>query len=434
MNDRLVTLFGAAASLLVVIALLLPPGEMRLANSSRPTTTDRGEQGLQGLKTWLDANHMPSLSLRRRYTSLQVDPRFADSGNLIVVSVPQTTQPSRGELEALAEWIMQGNFILLLEAKNDRPAWSLGSGNDVETIPRALGFSLAGGKADVKTVDNADARRERSAQDLYEAGSALLGDDRQTVTLKPAFTHPVLEHVGSVSTFRSLIHDDPDITLTGIAGARQALPLLQRDASQGFALWAFRSGVGGGWVSSHPDLFGNVTLGLADNARLFANLAESVLGEHGYIIFDDMHFGVSDLYDPENFFSDPRLRTTLMLLGVLWVAYVFGYSNRLAPPAHTHRPARASDFVEAMAGFFARRLNAGAAARGILEHFYAEIRGFYRMTDVRTPVGTLLRNNSAVRDGDIRDLEELARNIGNNRNIDLIRLTRTIDRIKRTLQ
>jgi hypothetical protein len=50
MNDRLVTLLGAAAALLIVIALVFPHGEMTLANVSKPTTIDRGEQGLQGLK------------------------------------------------------------------------------------------------------------------------------------------------------------------------------------------------------------------------------------------------------------------------------------------------------------------------------------------------------------------------------------------------
>jgi hypothetical protein len=432
MNDRLVTLLGAAAALLIVIALLFPHGEMTLANVSKPTTIDRGEQGLQGLKDWLDANRMRTLSLRRRYTALQVDPRLPVSGNLIVISAPQMTQPSRRELDALAEWIMQGNFVVLLEARNDRPAWSLFSRSDAGAVARALGVTLAAVR---KSVAGAGTRREMSTPDLRPAAAALRGDERQAVSLKPAFAYPLLQHVDSVSTFRSIIHDDPDVSLRGAAGgARQALPLLKRDAQAGFALWEFRSGAGGGWVSSHPDLFGNVTLGLADNARLFANLAGSVLAHDGYIIFDDLHFGVSDLYDPDNFFSDPRLHHTLLWFGVLWLAYVFGYSNRVAPPVRKHVAPRARDFVEAMAGFFARRLNAAAVARAILEHFHADVRGFYRVTDSRAPIGSLLRNDARVRDGDIRELETLARSVDAKRGLDLIRLTRTIDRIKRTLQ
>jgi hypothetical protein len=199
------------------------------------------------------------------------------------------------------------------------------------------------------------------------------------------------------------------------------------------ALWEFRAGAGGGWISSHPDLFGNVTLGLADNARLFANLAASALGEDGHIIFDDMHFGVSDLYDPDNFFRDPRLHNTLLFLGLFWLLYLFGYSNRLAPPAQRDVPPRASEFVEAMAGFFARRLNTSAVGRGILEHFYSDMRGRYRVSDPHTPVWELLRNTSTVRKGDIQILEQLAHHIGNHSKINLIRLTRIIDRIKRTL-
>jgi len=433
MNDRLITLFGGVASLLIVIALLLPPRQMTLTNDSRPTTTDRGVHGLQGLKTWLDHNRIPNISLRRRYTSLQLDTRLADSGNLIIISIPQTTEPSRAELDALEDWIVQGNFALLLGAKNDRPAWSLLSGNDLDSIPAALGFEFTSASTE-QPGDESETGQEPLSVNIYEASSVLLGEVRQAVSLEPAFTHPLLENVASVATFRSLIHDDPDTTPTGISGTRQVLPLLQRDDLPGFALWEFRAGAGGGWISAHPDMFGNITLGLADNARLFANLVASELGEDGHVIFDDMHFGVSDLYDPENFFSDPRLHNTLLFLGLFWLVYLFGYSNRLAPPIEQQQHPRASDFVEAMAGFFARRLNTSATSRGILDYFYTDIRSIHRVSDPQAPVWDLLRNTSTVRERDIQALEQLEYNTVNKRNINLTRLVRTIDRIKRTLQ
>jgi hypothetical protein len=433
MNDRLITLFGGIASLLIVIALLLPPGQMTPANHSRPTTTDRGMHGLQGLKTWLDHNHIPNISLRRRYTSLQLDTRLADSGNLIIISIPQTTEPSRAELDALEDWVVQGNFALLLGARNDRPAWSLLSGNGLDSIPAALGFEFTSASVE-QPADESETRQEPLSVNIYEASSVLLGEDRQAVSLEPAFTHPLLENVASIATFRSLIHDDPDTTPTGNSGTRQVLPLLQRDDLPGFALWEFRAGAGGGWISAHPDLFGNITLGLADNARLFANLVAAELGEDGHVIFDDMHFGVSDLYDPKNFFSDPRLHNTLLFLGLFWLVYLFGYSNRLAPPTEQQQHPRASDFVEAMAGFFARRLNTSATGRGILDHFYTDIRSIYRVSDTNIPVWDLLRNTATVRERDIQALELLEYKIGNERKINLTRLVRTIDRIKRTLQ
>lgn len=432
MNDRLITLFGGVASLVIVIALLLPPNEMTRANDSRPTTTDRGVHGLQGLKTWLDHEHIPNISLRHRYTSLQIDTRLADHGNLIIISIPQITAPSRAELDALSNWLAQGNFALLLAARNDRPAWSLASGNDLESIPVALGLEFTP-PSTAEAGDEAENGEASLSANLHEAGAVLLGEDRQALTLEAVFDHPVLEQVGSVATYRSLIHDAPQTTLAGVYGPRQTLPLLRRNDPPGVALWEFRAGAGGGWISSHPDLFGNVTLGLADNARLFANLAASARGEDGHIIFDDMHFGVSDLYDPDNFFRDPRLHNTLLFLGLFWLLYLFGYSNRLAPPAQRDVPPRASEFVEAMAGFFARRLNTSAVGRGILEHFYSDMRGRYRVSDPHTPVWELLRNTSTVRKGDIQTLEQLAHHIGNHSKINLIRLTRIIDRIKRTL-
>ena len=433
MNDRLITLFGGMASLLIVIALLLPPRQMTLANDSRPTTTDRGVHGLQGLKTWLDHNHIPNISLRRRYTSLQLDTRLADSGNLIIISIPQTTAPSRAELDALEDWVIQGNLVLLLAAINDRPAWSLLSGNHVDSIAAALGFEFTSASGE-QPDDESAVQQDPLSINLYEVGSLLLDEDRQAVALEPTFVHPLLENVDAVATFRSRIFDDPDTTPTGNAGARQLLPLLQRDDLHGFGLWEFRAGTGGGWISTHPDLFGNVTLGLADNARLFANLVTSERGEDGHVIFDDMHFGVSDLYDPENFFSDPRLHNTLLFLGLFWMLYLFGYSNRLAPPTEQQQHPRASDFVEAMAGFFARRLNTSATSRSILDHFYTDIRNSYRLADPQAPVWELLRNTATVRESDIQVLEQLEYSTVNKRKINLTRLVRTIDRIKRTLQ
>jgi hypothetical protein len=432
MNDRLISLFGGIAALLIIIALLLPPRELTLENDSRPTTTDRGIHGLQGLRTWLDHNRIPSISLRRRYTSLQIDPRLSDSGNLIVISIPQTTEPSRAELDALADWIVQGNHVLLLGAISDRPPWSLAGGNALESLPRALGFELTSPSTG-EAGGEAGSEEESLSANLHEAGAVLLGEDRQTLSLEPVFDHPLLEQVGSVATYRSLIHDAPQTILAGVHGPRQALLLLRRDDPPGAALWEFRAGGGGGWFSSHPDLFGNVTLGLADNARLFAHMAASALGEDGHIIFDDMHFGVSDLYDPDNFFRDPRLHNTLLFLGLFWLLYLFGYSNRLAPPTQRDAPPRASEFVEAMAGFFARRMNSVAAGRKILEHFHSDIRSRYRAADPRTPARELLRNASTVREGDLRDLDRLEHHIAHNRKTSLLRLTRTIDRITRTL-
>jgi hypothetical protein len=433
MNDRLITLAGGIAALLIVIALLLPPDSMTPANDSRPTTTDRGIYGLQGLKTWMDQNHIPAISLRRRYSSLQLDTRLADSGNLIIISIPQTTTSSRVELDALADWIAQGNFILLLAAVNDRPDWSFQGDHDLASLPAVLGLDFTS-EAEEQSADEQETTQEPLSINIYDASSVLLGEDRRALSVNPAFTHPAMQGVGSIATFRSLLYDAADTIVTGVSADRKLLPLLLRDNRTEIVLWEFRAGGGGGWISSHPDLFGNITLGQADNARLFSNLLAAELGADGYVIFDDMHFGISDLYDPDNFFSDPRLHNTLLFLGLFWLVYLIGYSNRLAPPGEKQQAPRASDFVEAMAGFFARRLTTSATGRGMLDHFYADIRNLYRCTDPHTPVRELLRSNSMVRETDIQALDQLEHKIGNKQKINLTRLTRIIDRIKRTLQ
>jgi len=431
MNDRAVTLVGGLISMVFIIGLLLPQGGPDLDDLSLPTTADRGPLGLYGLKAWLVNNGVPAMSLRTRYQSLAFDPELAGSGNLIIINQPAVTQPGQLELDALNGWLSEGNYALILSARQDLPDWvKIGRSRD-QPVLEALDLEFYTLEDDDPEDKEGESRLRR---DLAAARDVLTGGDRQPATLVPALAFPLLKDVESISSHRSTIFDQPSIDLGGATGSRYTLPLLARTGAEGYAFWEFRHGDGGGWVSSHPDLFGNVTLGQADNARFFNNIIDRALGEEGTVIFDDMHLGLSDLYDADNFFSDPRLHNTLWFIGLFWLVYLMGYSNRLAPVKARVNRAGSIEFVEAMAGYFARRITPLKVGRNLLEQFHTEVRNFYRQPHSELPVTRLLRSYSPVREKDIRALDTLTQKIDHHQTVNLIQLSRTLDRIKRMMK
>jgi len=433
MNDRVITLAGGLISVILIVGLLLPQDGPNLEDMSLPTSEDRGSLGLYGLKTWLKSNGVPGKSLRTRYQSLLIDPDLTDSGNLIIINQPVITAPDRAELEALADWLSEGNYALILTARQDLPDWVKIRISHGQPVLAALGLEFNAREDDSQKTDDPE-NENPAGKDLSIARAVLTEEDRQPSTLVPVLTHPLLNGVESISSYRSIIFDRPPITLDGATGSRYTLPLLTRTEGEGYAFWEFRHGNGGGWVSSQPDLFGNITLGLADNARFFNNIINRALSEDGSVIFDDMHLGLSDLYDANNFFHDPRLHNTLWIIGLFWLVYLLGYSNRLAPVKQSSGFTGSIEFVEAMAGYFARRTKPLHISRRLLEQFQVEVKHFYRQPHATGPVTQLLRNYSSAREKDIHALDTLTQKIAQNKTVNLIQLTRTIDRIKRMMK
>ncbi|VAW79457.1 hypothetical protein MNBD_GAMMA13-1198 [hydrothermal vent metagenome] len=423
MKDRAVTLLGGLISLFIVIALLLPQEKPSPDKYSLPTSENRGAVGLAGLKAWLNANRVPTLSLRHRYPALLTDPELPDTGNVIIVNQPTVTAPSKAELSTLLEWIDQGNYILLLVARQDLPDWTRTGIAHNTPVLDALNLAFV-----TQRQDN------RSKSDLGRAVAILTGKERQLSTLSPTVTHPLLNNVKTISSYRSLLFDEQNLTIESNRGRGYTLPLLKNSDTDSQHFWAFRRGAGGGWISSLPDLFGNTTLGKNDNARLINNIISLTLGPGAYVIFDDMHLGLSDLYDADTFFGDPRLHTTLTILGLFWLTYLLGYNNRLAPLKEKHDRPTAVSFVEASAGYFARKTPGLIIARRQLTHFEEQVCDFYRQPRPCGSILKLLRTRSGIREQDILSLESLTERIAKQQGVNLLQLTQILDSIKRTMQ
>ena len=439
MKDHLVTLAGALGSL-VLVTVLLFPHEPPTPPVSRPTSENRGELGLQGLEKWLRLNGVPTLSLRRRYGELNRIPDIPASGNLLLTSLPHSYAAHASELAALRTWIDRGNRILVLAAINDRPDWaSLEAGKDKDSLLKTLGFRFRHRSPADKTKagsreTESETTRDRLLAAIDKATQGIEGLHREERILHPAAAYSMLAGVTRVATRVTPLLAKEDRQLQGISGTRLELPLLEDPKTGRTALWAVRVGSTASWISSYPDLFGNRTLGEADNARLLRNLLDAALGAGGTVIFDDLHQGLSDLYDPEAFFADQRLWNSLWLVLAFWLLYVLGHSNRLAPPVRQVPRVAASDLVEAMAGLFARRLPAVAAGRGLLRHFFNEVRSRHKLAPTGEPCWEVLAADPGIRAQDLSALQRAVRKLEAGKKPDLRRLDDLIRNIRGDLR
>lgn len=433
MKDRLLTIAGGLLAFALVVILLVPVQRDESARISRPLSTDRGRAGLQGLERWLAQGGVKTDVLRRRYTALTSDFERSPRGNLLIVSLPQRPSSRLDEREALRSWLARGNHALVLVAAGDAPRWMAASdGSSSHDFLESFDFELAMGRDDEDDEQDTEERGEQEEESTStpraDLKTWLAG---KPVELLPRFRHPLTRDVVSVSA-HSAGRLDRRWTLTGANHGRVVLPLLT-EAENGAAFWEARVGSGRLWVSRYSDLFANVGLGEADNARFVANLVVSALGPNGRVIFDDMHQGVTDVYDAKAFFSDPRFVSTMMFLVGFWLLYLVGRSRRLAPARGAVSRYYAADLARAMAGFFARRLSAVTAERQLFAFFFNDVRSRYGLPTNGQPVWSMLSGMSRVSAADVNGLRMHYDGAAAARKPDLVALARLMQRTRESL-
>jgi hypothetical protein len=460
LKDRITVFCGALLSLLLVYVLLTPReidhGTERI---SRPTSVDAGDYGLLGLKTWLEKSGVPTLSWMSRYERLRADASLPAHGNLLITSLPHGVPARARELRELYQWLYAGNHILFLAAEYDSPDWSplsfmRFSSVDTDEVLRQFGFEFRypetaendAAKKEADTEENAEPSEQAEESpgffrgmlegDLVEVKAVL---PREQLALIPILDHPRLRAVKSVET---KIFDTGNLRLKRenppLAAAENsyalALGLLRHPETGEAVFWEAPLGKGAVWLSAYPDLFGNLTLGMADNSKLLANLLTFALKPGGYVLFDDFHFGISRLYDPQAFFADKRLHYTLLFIVGFWIVYLLGYTNRLGPPARPAHVPKASDFVEVVAGLCARRLSATAVTRGLTAHFFNEVRALYHMPENGQPLWELLEARFAFAGKDLDLLRVMVANCDRGRPPKLQDLISVLQKLRKQLR
>jgi uncharacterized protein DUF4350 len=432
MRERLITLACAVGALLLFLTLFVPGGAAERPEASAPTTAERGVNGLAGASAWLAGEHLPTLAVRQRFERALGATDLTLSGNLLIVSLPVATPFHAEELRALDAWLRAGNTLLVLAALADRPDWSVGrSSLDAELL------DLSGLGREAPRPGTRPARSARAAPSSDPAAALAAAyrrlDEPQRSTLVPNRAHVYLEGVRQAVA----VSDYPRRALP--AAATLAVPhdgfmlclAHQRETGAG-ALWVREHGGGTVIVSGFGSLFSNRALGLADNARLLANIVGASLAPGGTVLFDDEHQGLSETYDPAKFYRDPRLYATLGVLAALWLTWVLGGTRLRVPPGRTAAP-REAELVRATGAFLARALSAPAAAERMYEHFFRRLRVHAPRAADSGPPWQLLEHQPRVARADLEQLREWYAAAHSAGRVPLARLHNLMLRIERQL-
>jgi hypothetical protein len=241
--------------------------------------------------------------------------------------------------------------------------------------------------------------------------------------------HAYLDGVGSAV---ALSDYDPQIWDIRLPRAGFVLSLAQQREQGEGVLWVRPVGAGTVIVSAFGSLFSNRALGLADNARLLANIVSDSVAPGGAVLFDDEHQGLAAAYDPAKFYRDPRLYATLGVLFAVWLVWVLG-GTRLRLPANRAPSPREAELVSATGTFLARVLRPAAAARRMLGHFFAQLPAGARRAAGGAPPWEWLEEHPRLARADVAQLRAWYAEAYSDRRVPLLRLHNLIVRTERQL-
>ena len=353
MRDRLVTAAGALLALFAVFVISVADYEPA---PTRPTSPEAGPNGYLALQDWLRDAGVEVISHRDHLDELEAQ---YGRNNLFISTAPYQAPMGRDEATKLRAWVAAGNTLVLLAALNDTPNWSIGA-----NASRFLDDLEALTDIEFEVVEHDD----RSVLESIQL--------RRTITLSPVAAHPL---ASGINTLVGETDHSTDVWQVASADSPQRLRIAVTDVTvagnEGIdAMWHIPHGRGHILLAGLGSLFVNRNLGKGDNAVLFANIVRHHL-PGGAAIFDDMHQGLSNLYDPAAFFSDRRLHASVAFVLALWFLYMVGTWNRLAKPRPQPSEPGQEDFVYAVGGFFARKLGAVEAGRQMMRVAFVELAG-----------------------------------------------------------
>jgi len=432
MRDTLITLAGALLSFIVLVSLMSPRTEQAVV--SRPTTEDAGRHGLKALYSWLAQNDFNIHSLRTPVTRIDQQTLPA-SGNLMVVSLPLAREPLDSEWLALNNWIREGNAMIVLTSLYHIPQWSkTREWSREDDIQDAIN-KLTAEEFTLQRDAIEDSEAEFSLVDMQESIQAF---KPSAYRLYPAVEHSLFNevyelesvHTPGMYQYKNEI-DEIEEAYWKIESesSRLALRLVYGESQEHTAMWLLPVGKGWIYLSAFPDLLGNGVVKQQDNARWFTNLVSHTVSNGGFVVFDDYHFGLSDLYDPDAFFSDDRLHNSLLFIGAFWLIYALGRSPRLAPVRNRSIKPATRDFIEAMAGFFTRRIKPATIAHELSTRLLENISTHTQLSG--DSLWNWLHDHPDVSQRDIQRVQHASGRMPGKTK--LIQLTRSINRIQKVL-
>lgn len=411
MNDRVVTAAGALAALLLVFGLFYEPETEPPV--SKPTSIEAEPNGYLGLARWLASQQVPVVSFQERLTNL-FEANLSPSGNLLITTMPHELPIGVEELSALKDWVGVGNTLVVMAALDDTPDWSLLNESD----------------AFLDEVEGLSNTRFEAATDA-EDEPLLIGEFNATtvVTLLPDLEHPLMDGVvslaGTTDSVASVWIPTEDAIVAGVAFAREATTNID-------AAWEIPLLDGRIIFMASGTLLSNRALGSADNRGFVANLVRWHVAPGGAVIFDDMHQGLSTLYDPDAFYQDSRVGVTLLFILAFWFIYMVGTHNRMTSVVQRPTEPQQGDFVTAVGGFMARKLNPIDAGLMLLDNWFSEIRSHSRLGANQLPWQQLVANPT-VDPQLVATLESTHKRLREGNKVDLAKLHNAIQHLREAM-
>jgi hypothetical protein len=434
-KERLITLLCALGALaLFSVMFLKREGTLgdRLEVPS-PITSERRGGGYHAAMTWLENEGIRSVSLRERYDTLAKRHDLTPRGNLLIVTLPARASFKTAEFLPLDRWIRAGNTLLVMAALSDNPDWNAQFGSyawSETTLLTGLEFET------VKSRDKRLARRARpgpvvedeAENEKEEASSRLFGEPQRTVIV-PNRSHAYFDGVTSVIA----LSDYPRrVWAVKVPYQGFVLSLAHEQDNREGALWTRPLGSGRIIVSGFGSLFTNRAIGLGDNAKLLANIVAVNVGERGTVLFDDAHQGIGASYDPDKFYQDRRLYTTIGVLAALWFVWVLG-ATRLRLPSLRDAQPREAELIRAAGGFLSRALPAHAGARQLIENFFRRVTRRAGIPGDGPVPWELLERNTRIASADLEQLRRWYEDAYSRRRVPLRPLHNLILRLDRQM-
>jgi hypothetical protein len=420
-RERLITLLCALGALTLFVTMFFHGDERGGVGRDvpRPTTEERGGNGYRGAMEWLDSGHFRVVSLRERFDKLEKRTGFAQTGNILIVTLPAVGIFKTEEFRPLDRWVRAGNTLLVLAALSDTPDWAYFQKTTASSDLNLLtGLEFETVRAREQRLHNSPAAEssKHSVADEVAAAARRFGEPERErlVPNRPHAYFSGVQEATALSDFAVM----PWTAKVPYEGFVLALAH-ERQSSEG-VFWTRPLGNGRIVVSALGSLFTNRAIGLADNARLLSNIIATDLGSQGTVLFDDVHQGLGASYDPGKFYADPRLHITLAIMALLWLTWVLG-GTRLRVPVTRAPVPREAELVRATGGFLARVLAPAAAARRMFEHF------------LRHSSWEKLERQSRIAAADLRQLQAWHLKANSGRRVPLTRLHNLMVRINRQL-
>jgi hypothetical protein len=407
-RERVLVLALAAGALGLFYVLFFPKPQPELNEMALPLSTESRPEGYLAVWRWLNEQRIPTASLRYRFDRLPaLVPK--QTGNLLLITMPQRVATRAPELAELEGWVERGNTLLILAAIHDSPTWIV---NPDPLLAERI-ESLTGLHLEIPTLGRADLK-------------ALVID---RLDIHPRGDHALVSGVRHITAVSTL-----PLRSARLSGRDDTMPLelAARSDSGDSTLWLVRRGAGQIVLSTVASPFSNGAVALADNARLLANIIARCRESGGTVVFDDTHQGATAYYDGKAFFSDRRLHHTLGWIVLLWLVFILG-ALPLRAAQRSWPPLDETAYVEASARYFAGVVPPNEAAQRMIESF---LRGLGAVTnsDHEPALWEHFDSDPRVSALQRRALHKLYENACAGKRVDLVRLQNLLAQLRENLE